>query len=112
MDLARQVDVVGIATLSLNELGVLGSLHRLAYAEFGRGQSGFGRPVVHAEMLSECAERNRAEIEHVARLHKNGQRGQGLRRVPTLLDFSSIKQQCRTRERRAALGGGRKVLNR
>src|SRR6185437_9076879 len=47
-------DVVGIAALTLHQLGVFAALHRLAYAELHCSQSGFGRPVVHAGVLSDA----------------------------------------------------------
>src|SRR6185312_538661 len=51
------------------------------------------------------------QIEHAARLYKNGRRGGGLRRGLALLDFSPTRGTMPHRVRSAAVWGGRKVLS-
>jgi hypothetical protein len=49
--LSRTADVVGVAACAAHQRRILAARDRLADAEFGQGQRGFGGPVIHSGSL-------------------------------------------------------------
>src|SRR5215472_1097914 len=88
--LAGPADVVGIAAIAADELGIFAAPYRLADAEFSQRKSSFGGSVIHCgKMGSEGGiSKSGFQIKPPGLCHKNSFHHGGLRDAQPLLHFS------------------------